>query len=33
MTTDPARHITKFTNSPAEFSKFRQELQQNLRHG
>ncbi|MGH3382446.1 MAG: endolytic transglycosylase MltG [Actinoallomurus sp.] len=33
VTTDPARHITKFTNSPAEFSKFRQELQQNLRHG
>jgi UPF0755 protein len=33
VTTDPAKHITKFTASPAEFSKFRQELQQNLRHG
>jgi UPF0755 protein len=33
VTTDPARHITKFTNSPAEFARFRQELQQNTRHG
>jgi UPF0755 protein len=33
VTTDPKRHITKFTDSPAEFSKFRQELQQNLAHG
>ena len=33
VTTDPKRHITKFTNDPGEFSKFRQELQQNLRHG
>ncbi len=33
MTTDPARHITKFTADPNEFTRFRQELQQNLRHG
>lgn len=33
VTTDPKRHITKFTDSPAEFGKFRQELAQNLRHG
>lgn len=33
VTTDPKRHITKFTNDPAEFAKFREELQQNMRHG
>jgi UPF0755 protein len=33
VTTDPAHHVTKFTASYAEFLKFRQELQQNLRHG
>jgi UPF0755 protein len=33
VTTDPARHITKFTASYTEFGKFRQELQQNLRRG
>jgi UPF0755 protein len=33
VTTDPARHVTKFTDSFTEFNKFRQELQQNLRHG
>jgi UPF0755 protein len=33
VTTDPKRHITKFTDNPTEFAKFRQELQQNLRHG
>jgi UPF0755 protein len=33
VTTDPKRRITKFTDSPTEFSKFRQELQQNLAHG
>lgn len=33
VTTDPKRHVTKFTNDPNEFAKFRQELQQNLRHG
>lgn len=33
VTTDPKRHITKFTASATEFAKFRQELQQNLRHG
>jgi UPF0755 protein len=33
VTTDPARHITKFTDDPAEFARFRQELQQNLAHG
>lgn len=32
VATDPKRHITKFTNDPNEFAKFRQELQQNLRH-
>jgi UPF0755 protein len=33
VTTDPARHVTKFTASPAEFAKFREELQRNLGHG
>jgi UPF0755 protein len=33
VTTDPKRHITKFTESATEFAKFRQELQQNLEHG
>ena len=33
VTTDPKRHITKFTADPAEFARFRQELQQNLRRG
>jgi len=33
VTTDPKRHITKFTDNPAEFSRFRQELQANLEHG
>jgi UPF0755 protein len=33
VTTDPARRITKFTDNPTEFARFRQELQQNLRHG
>jgi UPF0755 protein len=33
VTTDPKRHITKFTASATEFAKFRQELQQNLGHG
>jgi UPF0755 protein len=33
VTTDPAHHITKFTDNYAEFGRFRQELQQNLSHG
>ena len=33
VTTDPAHHVTQFTASYAEFLRFRQELQQNLRHG
>lgn len=33
VTTDPAHHITKFTDNYSEFTRFRQELQQNLRHG
>jgi UPF0755 protein len=33
VTTDPAHHITKFTASNAEFQRFRQELQRNMRHG
>jgi UPF0755 protein len=33
VATDPKRHITKFTDSPTEFARFRQELQQNLAHG
>lgn len=33
VATDPAHHVTKFTASYAEFLRFRQELQQNLRHG
>ncbi|WP_329261820.1 endolytic transglycosylase MltG [Actinoallomurus sp. NBC_01490] len=33
VTTDPSHHITKFTDSYSEFQRFRQELQQNLRHG
>jgi UPF0755 protein len=33
VTTDPAHHVTKFTDNYAEFNRFRQELQQNLAHG
>jgi len=33
VTTDPKRHVTKFTDSPTEFSRFRQELEQNLSRG
>jgi len=33
VTTDPKRHITKFTDNYTEFTRFRQELQQNLEHG
>lgn len=33
VTTDPKRHITKFTNDPNEFARFRQELQRNTGHG
>jgi UPF0755 protein len=33
VTTDPARHITKFTASQTEFQRFREELRQNLAHG
>ena len=33
VTTDPAHHVTKFTDSYSEFNRFRQELQQNLEHG
>ncbi|MDN3358051.1 endolytic transglycosylase MltG [Actinomadura sp. DC4] len=33
VTTDPKRHVTKFTDNFTEFERFRQELQQNLAHG
>lgn len=33
VTTDPARHITKFTADHNEFLRFRQELQRNTAHG
>lgn len=33
VTTDPKRHITKFTDNPTEFARFRQELQRNMGHG
>ena len=33
VTTNPKQHVTKFTDSFAEFQQFRNELTQNLRHG
>ena len=33
VTVDPKHHITKFTDSAAEFNKLRQELEHNLGQG